>query len=269
MKKMKVGIVGCGTIGSEISRAIEREIPEMELLALSDLDPAKAKSLEESLSSHPRIVSPEELIEIVDLVIEAASKEASAPLARAALNKGKDVMVMSVGGLLGEEDIFSLAGKKNCKIYLPSGAIAGLDGVKAASRGKIHSVVLTTRKPPSGLAQAPYVLENKIDLGSLTSPKLIFEGSAKEAVGAFPRNINVAAALSLAGIGAEATTVRIIADPTLTRNVHEIVVEGDSGKIVCRCENLPSPSNPRTSYLAPLSAISTLKNIVNPLKIGT
>jgi aspartate dehydrogenase len=262
MKKIKVGLIGCGTIGSEISRAIEREIPEMELVALSDLDRIKAKNLEKSLPSHPKVVSPEELIELVDLVIEAASKEASDSIARAALNKGKDIMIMSVGGLLGQEDTFSLAKKKNCRIYLPSGAIAGLDGIKSASQGKIYSLILTTRKPSSSLARAPYILENKIDLDSLTSPKLIFEGSAKEAVDAFPQNINVAATVSLGGIGAEATTVRIIADPTLDKNIHEIVIKGDFGKMACRCENLPSPSNPRTSYLAPLSAISTLKNIV-------
>ena len=269
MKTIRVGIIGCGTIGSEISRAIEKEIPEMELTALADLDQIKARKLKKSLSSKPQVVPSEELIGLVDLVVEAASKEASASLARSALKKGKDILVMSVGGLLDQEDIFSLAKKKNCKVYLPSGAIAGLDGIKAASRGKIYSLGLTTYKSPSSLAGAPYILQNKIDLESLTSPKVIFEGSAREAVNAFPKNINVAAALSLVGIGAEATTVRIIADPNLTRNVHEIVVEGDFGKMVCRCENLPSPSNPRTSYLAPLSAISVLKNIVNPLKIGT
>jgi aspartate dehydrogenase len=176
---------------------------------------------------------------------------------------------MSVGGILGKENLFRLARQKNCHLYLPSGALAGLDGVKSAAAGSIDSVTLTTRKPPAGLRGAPYLVREDIDLDSLTEEKVVFEGTAEEAVQGFPRNINVAAALSLAGIGAAKTRVRIVADPKISRNVHEVEVKGEFGRLVSRTENLPSPSNPKTSFLAILSAMATLKAIVSPVRIGT
>lgn len=266
---MKVGIVGCGAIGRELAQAIDREIEEAQLVALTDIDKEKAKELVESLKEKPEILPLDELIERSDLIIEAASKDVVPSLAKKVIDQGKDIMIMSVGGLLGNEDIFNLARKRNSKIYLPSGALAGLDGVKSASIGRIDSVTLTTRKPPEGLKGAPYIKRNKIDLDTITKEKVIFEGSATEAVEGFPQNINVSATLSLAGIGAEKTMVRIIADPEIKRNIHEIEVKGEFGRLISRTENLPSPKNPKTSYLACLSAIATLKGIVNNIKVGT
>ncbi len=266
---MKIGIVGCGVIGRELAQAIDREIEEAQLVALTDINEEKAKELAGSLKEKPEILPLDELIERSDLIIEAASKDVVPSLARKVIDRGKDIMIMSVGGLLGNEDILDLAKEKDCKIYLPSGALAGLDGVKSASIGRIDSVTLTTRKPPEGLKGAPYIKRNKIDLDAITKEKVIFEGSATEAVEGFPQNINVSATLSLAGIGAEKTKVRIIADPNLKRNIHEIEVKGEFGRLISRTENLPSPKNPKTSYLACLSAIATLKGIVSSIKVGT
>lgn len=266
---MKVGIVGCGAIGTELAQAIDKEIEKVQLVALTDIDEEKAKRLAYSLKRKPEILPLDELIKKSDLIIEAASKDLVSSLARKVIDQGKDIMIMSVGGLLGNEDLFDLAKKKDCKIYLPSGALAGLDGVKSASIGRIDSVTLTTRKPPKGLIGAPYIKKNKIELDTITTEEVIFEGSATEAVEGFPKNINVSAALSLAGIGAEKTRVRIIADPNLKRNIHEVEVKGEFGRLVSRTENLPSPKNPKTSYLACLSAIATLKGIVNSIKVGT
>ena len=266
---LRIGIIGCGTIGSELSKAIGARIPEASLVALADIDEGKARKLADSLPGNPPVLSPEELISQVDLVVECASVSVSAEMAEKTLSRGKDILVMSVGGLLGRENLFLLARKKNCRIYLPSGALAGLDGVKSAAAGRVDSVTLTTRKPPTGLKGAPYLLEKGIDLNSLTEEKVVFEGTAEEAIEGFPKNINVAAALSLAGIGAAETRVRIVADPKISRNVHEIEVEGEFGKLISRTENLPSPSNPKTSFLAILSAIATLKAIVNPVRVGT
>ncbi len=266
---LKVGIIGCGTIGSELSRAIAEEMPELNLVALSDLKAEKARELAQRLPTKPQVLRTDELIDRVDLVVEAASKEIAGEVVEKALRQGKDIMVMSTGGLLGKENLFNLAREKNCRIYLPSGALAGLDGVKAASGGGIDLVTLTTRKPPAGLKGAPYIIQNKIDLNSIREAKLIFEGTAEEAVEGFPQNINVAATVSLAGIGPQRTKVRIIADPGIDRNIHQIEVEGQFGKLTSRTENLPSPSNPKTSFLAILSAIATLKGIVARIKIGT
>ncbi len=267
--KLKIGIIGCGAIGRELGRAIGHQIPEADLVAIADIDEEKIKSLSGSLPSAPPALPLEELINQVDLVIECASPSVSAEIAEKTLIQGKDILVMSVGGLLGKESLFQLAREKNCRIYLPSGALAGLDGVKSAAAGRIDSVTLTTRKPPAGLKGAPYLLEKGIDLNSLREERVVFEGTAEEAVKGFPRNINVAATLSLAGIGAAKTRVRIIADPKIFRNVHEVEVEGEFGRLISRTENLPSPSNPKTSFLAILSAIAILKSLVSPVRIGT
>jgi len=269
MKSLKVGIVGCGVIGRELASAIDREIEKTQLVALADIDGKKARDLANSLKKKPEPLPMDELIERSDLIIEAASKDVVPSLARKVIDQGKDIMIMSVGGLLRNEDIFTLAREKGSKIYLPSGALAGLDGVKSASIGRIDSVILTTRKPPQGLAGAPYIIRNKIDLDAITKEKVIFEGSATEAVEGFPKNINVSAALSLAGIGKKKTRVRIITDPNLKRNIHEIEAKGEFGRLISRTENLPSPKNPKTSYLACLSAIATLKGIVSSIKVGT
>ncbi len=267
--KLKVGIIGCGAIGRALGQAINSRIPEIDLVALADIDKEKARKLAENLLSRPQALSSGELINRVDLVVECAASSASAAIVKDALARSKDILVMSVGGLLGKENLLQLAREKNCRIYLPSGALTGLDGVKSAAVGRIDSVTLTTRKPPAGLSGAPYLAREGIDLSSLREEKVIFEGSAEEAVEGFPRNINVAATLSLAGIGVAKTRVRIIADPKISRNIHEIEVEGEFGRLISRTENLPSPSNPKTSLLAIFSAIATLKSLASPVRIGT
>lgn len=214
----------------------------------------------------------EELISSVDLVVESASQNAVRFIVPQALKAGCSVMVLSVGALADKElreTLFGLAKEHNCKLYFPSGAVVGIDGINSAHAAGISSVTLTTRKPPSGLMGAPYVVEHGIELEKLEKETILFEGIASEAVKAFPANVNVAATISLAGVGFERTMVRIIADPSLSRNVHEINVEGEFGKFCTKVENLPSPENPKTSYLAALSAISTLKKILNPVQIGT
>ena len=264
-----IGIVGCGVIGSEIARAIDSEVVEANLVGLHDRHRDKAEALAASLKHSVSVLSLGDLVSAADLVVEAASAQAVGEVAPLVLQAGKDLMVMSVGGLLGRQDLFGLAVQHRCRIYVPSGAIAGLDAVKAAKLGEIESVTLTTSKPPAGLAGAPFVMENQIDLDEIRERTVIFEGTAQEAVKAFPANINVAASLSLAGIGPEKTRVRIIADPGSSANIHQIEVMGKFGKLTTRTENLPCPSNPKTSYLAALSAVATLKSIAEAAKIGT
>lgn len=270
---LKVGIVGCGFIGGQICMAIERGDVNMELYALYDATEEKALKLVSSLETcNPTYMELEKLVEGVDLVVECASQKAVRSILPVALKAGCDVMVLSVGAFADRElreEIFGLARKHNCKIYFPSGAVVGIDGLNSASAADISRVTLTTRKPPAGLLGAPFVVEHGIKLEKLKGETLIFKGSAAEAVRAFPANVNVAATISLAGIGFERTEVIIIADPGLSRNMHEISVEGAFGKFTTRVENLPSPENPRTSYLAALSAVSTLKKLANPIQIGT
>ncbi|MFH1201934.1 MAG: aspartate dehydrogenase [Candidatus Omnitrophota bacterium] len=269
MKKLKIGIVGCGAIGSFLGRRITNGFAKKAILvAISDIDYNKAKILRASLKRKPRVLDLSRLIKKSDLVIEAASSLVSGKICRKVIKAGKDIMVMSVGGLLGEDSILKLARKRNCNIHIPSGAISGIDAVKAAKMGKIKKVILTTRKPPQALKGAPFMIKNRINLDNIRKETIIFEGSAKEATRAFPQNINVAATLSLAGIGAKDTQVRIISSPAYSRNIHEVEVIGDFGRIICRTENTPSEENPKTSYLAMLSALALLKQILDPVKIG-
>ncbi len=266
---LKIGLVGCGTIGSGLAKAIDQKFKDKaKLVALYDIDNTMAASLANSLSEAPPILSLDELIKECDLVVEAATASVSGEIARKALLADRDVMVMSVGGLV-EGDIFELANQKHHHIYLPSGAICGLDGVKSALMSKISRVSLTSRKPPKGFQGAPYVVENKIDLDSIREETVLFQGSAREAIRGFPQNVNVAVALSFAGIGLDKTHVRIMCSPHYTTNSHEVEVEGEFGKLTTKTDNVPAPQNPKTSYMVVLSAIATLKGILDYSRVGT
>jgi len=266
---LKVGIVGCGTIGSYLAKSIKRQYKnKIRLIGICDIDKKKIDSLRRSLKTKIPSYSLDSLINRCDLVIEAAAGKISASIVKKAIARKTDVMVMSVGGLLGHLSLIQKARKK-IRLYIPSGAIAGLDALKAARMGKISSVTLTTRKPLAGLRGADYIEKKKIDLDRIKKEKVIFKGTAQAAVSGFPKNINVAAILSLIGIGAKKTRVCIIASAVTERNTHTIEIEGDFGKIICCTENVPSALNPKTSQLAVLSAIATLDGILDNARIGT
>ncbi|MEW5801376.1 MAG: aspartate dehydrogenase [bacterium] len=264
----KIGVVGCGTIGTQICLAINQGKIAAELVAVADMDAIKAQQLVDQLSTPCEILLIPELVRRADLIVEAANQNVVPSLVEMVLDQGKEVLIMSVGGLLPLTWAFEKIHESGSRLYIPSGAIAGLDAVRAASMAGIQSVTLTTRKPPQGLKGAPYCVEKGINLDTLDREMVIFEGSALEAVSAFPKNINVAATLSLAGVGPERTRVRIVADPALKSNIHEVEIVGESGKIFTRTENVPSAFNPKTSYLAALSAIAALRGIVSPVKVG-
>ncbi|MCK9604038.1 MAG: aspartate dehydrogenase [Candidatus Omnitrophica bacterium] len=270
-KLLKVGIVGCGAIGTSLAKAVFSDFSSSaRLTGLYDTEIEKAQKLADKFNNPELVVlSLEDLINKADLVIEATKAQFSFGIAQKSINASRDIMVMSVGGLIQRfEELETLAKEKNARVFIPSGAICGIDGLKAASCSKINKVTLTTRKPPKAFQGVAYVAEKKIDLEHLKEDLVIFEGSAREATKSFPQNINVAATLSMAGIGPENTLVRIIASPNITQNIHEIEVESDAGKITTRTENVIHPDNPKTSYMAVLSAIAVLKQILEPIKIG-
>lgn len=266
---LKISIVGCGAIGSALAEAIENKFKgKAELIALCDIDKEKAKSLAAKLKAEPQILAIDELISTSDLIIEAASREIVPELVKKCLLNNKSIMVISIGGLIDQEGLFELAEKSNGRIYLPSGALCGLDAVKAAHEATIDKVELITRKPPQGLKGAPYFKDKNIDLDHIDKETVVFSGSAKEAIKGFPKNINISALLSLAGIGPEKTIVKIITSPEYKRNSHQIIVEGEFGRLEAKTDNIPSPQNPKTSYLAVLSCISRLREILSHVKIG-
>jgi|MudIll2142460700_1097286.scaffolds.fasta_scaffold74058_1 aspartate dehydrogenase len=265
----KVGLAGCGNIGGVVARAIDESRVNATISGFYDNDEDRASQLANGLRKKAPVCTLEELVERSDLIVESTVPAAVPDIVRTCLAARKDVMCLSVGGFLGHEDLFDLARERGCHIYIPSGAIAGLDGLRAAAMGRIDKVRLTTRKPPQNLATADIVRKRGLSLEGLVGPLTIFEGPAREAVRHFPVNLNVAASLSLAGIGAEATIVKVVADPGLTSNVHEVEVEGEFGHLFVRLENVPSPDNPKTSYLAALSALALLKRITEPVQLGT
>jgi len=257
---LRVGIVGMGVIGRHVATAVTRGIPGTALVGVSVRRP-------ESAGVFP-VLPLDALIEASDLVVEAATQASLREFGPAVLAAGKHLMVFSVGALVGVLDEWArLAEKHGCRILVPSGAIAGLDGVKGAREGAIHAVTMETRKPPRGLAGAPYIEQQRIDLETITTETLIFEGPASRAVQAFPANVNVVAALSLAGIGPERTRIKIYAVPGQLRNQHRITVEGEFGTLRIEVENVPS-ENPRTGSLSYLSAIAMLREMGASVQVG-
>jgi len=261
--------VGAGAIGATLCRALDGGQLEARLVGLCEVDAARREALLAALHDPPPALDLPALCEAAELIVEAAAAAVAPRVVEAALAAGRDVLVMSVGGLLGREDLVDRARAAGRTILLPTGAIAGLDAIRAARPAGLTRVRLTTTKPPRGLAGAPYVVAHQIDLEALAEATVIFHGTAREAVAAFPANVNVAAALSLAGIGAERTEVRVVADPAATRNVHHIEAEGAFGRLDVTVENVPSPDNPKTSHLAALSAIALLARLRDPLVVGT
>lgn len=266
---LKIGLLGVGAIGRTIATALDQKQLDAELVALSDQDCARAKQLSSELSNHPPVLPVEEMIDRCELAIEAASQAALPDFVPKALARGRDMLIMSVGGLLGREEWFREASAKGCRIYVPSGAIAGLDGIKSASIGRIESAELTSRKPVKALAGSKYVLDRGIQLDGMKEETVIFDGSAEDAARAFPATSNVAASLRLAVDPPAAVRVQVVAVPGGSENVHEIRVQGEFGRLSMRVENVPSKTNPRTSQLAAFSAIATVKNLTRALRVGT
>ena len=276
----KVGIIGCGTIGSELALAIDSgKVKKASLLLLYDKVENAAVELKSKLensntttfSNFSQFISSSAFAN-TDIIVEAASQDAVRKFAKTIIQSGKDLIIMSVGALTDRDllnELSDIASKKEVHIYVPSGAIAGIDAIRSI-RHLLKSVTISTTKTPKALAGAPFFEKTRIKPESITKKRLIYEGTARDAVKKFPSNVNVAAALGLAGVGMDATKVKIIADPAISVNQHEITAKGKFGEIKIVLQNTPSPSNPKTSYLAVLSAVECLRSISDDnIRIGT
>ena len=252
-----------------VARKLDDGIEGLRLAAVSARDREAAAWRMQNFREHVPVVLAGELAEHGDIVVECAPAAVFAEIAEPALKAGRIFMPLSVGQLLGHPEYEEMARVHGARIIAPTGALLGLDAVRAAAEGTIKSVTMVTRKPPRGLAGAPYLEEQGISLEGLEEPLMIFDGTAREGARGFPANVNVAAALSLAGIGPDRTRLEIWADPAVTRNTHTIRVEADSARFEMKIENVPSEENPRTGKLTALSVIAALKGLVAPLKVGT
>ena len=266
---LRVAIAGLGAIGKVVAQRIDAGMKGCQLVAVSARDVEKAGRFVSGLRSKVDVLPLQELPKIADVIVEALPASAFAELAEPALRAGRTLVVISVGALIGRSDLFDLAEQFGGKILVPTGALLGLDAVKAAAEGTINSVRMVTRKPPKGLYGAPYLAEHKIQLENLDVPLKVFEGSARDAVKGFPANVNVVAALSLAGIGADRTTIEIWADPSTDRNRHKIMVDSDSASFSMEIGNIPSDENPKTGKITALSVVAAIRKIRGAVQIGT
>lgn len=267
---MNICVIGCGAIGTTIARAVQ-EMPEIEKIYLTDRSKECATLLQEKFPKVRYIPDVVPILGDIKLVAEAASQDAARYYAPLALSAGIDVLIMSVGVFQDEQfqaDAFRLAKRKGAKIFLPSGAIGGIDALSAASLESIDDVTLTTTKPPSAFGPNPYLESKGIRASEIRERTELFAGSAREAVKHFPQNINVAATISLAGVGFERTKIRIVCDPQVQTNEHHLKAKGKFGELDVVTRNVPSPRNPKTSYLAALSAISAIKKITGCIWVG-
>jgi aspartate dehydrogenase len=268
MPESRIAIAGLGAIGRVVARRLNEGIPGLKLACAASRDETKARAwLKEQRIDCP-IVAVETFPNHADIAIECAPAAMLERICRPMLEAGKQVVVLSCGALLPRPDLIELAKARGGRILVPTGALLGLDAVAAAAEGTIHSVRMTTRKPPNGLSGAPYLVKNGISVEGLNEAKLVFSGTAREAAAGFPANVNVAAALSLAGIGPDRTMIDIWADPKVERNCHSIEVDSDSARFTLSIENVPS-ENPRTGKNVALSVIAALRKMHAPLAVGT
>jgi aspartate dehydrogenase len=264
----RVAVVGLGPIGRKVVEALDKGIDGLVLAAVSVQDPAKHRDFLAGLSQPPEILPIDGLVEVADLVIECAPAKLVRSIVAPFVSRGKTAVVLSAGALLENEDLIALAKQNGGQIVVPTGALIGLDAMTAAAEGNILSVRMVTRKPVNGLVGAPYLVANNIDIEGITEPLRVFEGTAREAAKGFPANLNVAVALSLAGLGPDRTRLEIWADPALTRNVHRMEVDSDSARFSMSIENIPS-ENPKTGRITALSVIAYLRKQRSALRVGT
>jgi aspartate dehydrogenase len=265
---LRVAVAGLGAIGLKVAEALDRGIPGCVLSAISANDLGKAAMRVSHLGRPVPVVTLAELEPLADIVVECAPAKLLPAIAEPFLRAGKIVIVLSAGAILSNEHLVGLARRHGGQIVVPTGALLGLDAVTAAAEGEIRAVRMVTRKPVRSLAGAPYLAKHNISIDDITEPVRIFKGTPREAAIGFPANLNVAVALSLAGIGADKTTLEIWADPVLERNVHRIEVDSDSASFSMSIENIPS-ENPRTGRITALSVISYLRKLGAPLRVGS
>jgi aspartate dehydrogenase len=266
---MKVGIAGFGTIGGKVARALDAGVDGLTLCAVSTRSQDNARQVLAGFRHPVPVVSVAELAAMADIVVECVPAAAFMSVAPVVVANGKVLVTVSAAALLDHPELVEDARQHGARIVLATGALLGLDAVRAAAEGVVHSVRMVTRKPPRSLADAAVVRESGIDLATLREPLRLFAGTARQGARLFPANVNVAAALGLAGIGPDRTELEIWADPACTRNTHTIVVEADSARFEMKIENVPSEENPGTGKITALSVVACLRSLVATLRVGT
>lgn len=269
MLMTKVGIAGFGTIGAAVARHLREGRNGMELVAVTSGTRAKAEAKLAQLDIEVPVVAAVQLADMAEIIVECAPTGAFMEIVVPALERGRQIVTVSAAALIENMAVIDIARSTGGRVIMATGALLGLDAVRAAAVSEIFSVTMITRKPPKSLLGAPEVVRQDIDLMKLTEPTLLFDGSARDGARGFPANVNVAAALALAGIGPDRTRLQIWADPSLERNTHFITVDADSARFELKIENIPSVEKPGTGRITALSMIAALDGLTAPLRVGS
>lgn len=267
-QQTRVGVVGLGPVGTVLARHVAAGLDGYTLSAVSAKNVERASTFARTLGPGVEVVRAEAMVEHADLVVECAPSAIFRDIAHPVLSAGRQLIVLSSGALLDSWDLVEVAREAGGAILIPSGALLGLDAVQAAAQGQIRSVRMTTRKPVAGIIEAPFLAARQDELRAITEPLLLFSGTARDAAMGFPANLNVAVALSLAGVGPDKTQLDVWADPALNRNTHHIEVESDSADFSMSIANIPS-ENPKTGLITALSVVALLRKLAAPLRVGT
>ncbi|MFQ5626172.1 MAG: aspartate dehydrogenase [Methyloligellaceae bacterium] len=267
---LRLAIAGLGAIGMTLARHVDQGgIGGMSLVAVATRDKARAAERLAAFARPPDVLPLAALGDAADVIVECVPPAHFMEVAEPVLSNGRIFMPLSAAVLLSHPELVDLARETGGRIIIPTGALIGLDAVRAAASGGIGTVKLVTRKPPAALKDAPYMAANGISLDNLSAPKLLFSGSARDAAKGFPANLNVAAALALAGCGPDRTQVEIWADPEATRNIQTVTVTSVCADFTMSIENVPSTENPRTGKITAHSVIAALSRLTSPLVAGS
>jgi aspartate dehydrogenase len=269
MQDLTIAIAGLGAIGAGMVAEIARSEPRIRIAAVSARDAAKAEATLADHDVRARVLSLNELPQTAEIIVECLPAASFDEIADTTLAAGKGLMVLSVGQLARRDDIIPAFRARNQRLIVPTGAILGLDVVRALRRGEVASARIITRKSPRGLASAPHFTVTGVDPLALKEPTLVFSGTAREAIKGFPANVNVAVALSLAGVGVDRTRCDIWAVPGEAANIHTIEVEAAGTTVSMTISGRPDPNNPRTSQMTALSAVEALRRLVDPVWVGS
>lgn len=256
----KVAVAGLGAVGMKVATALDTGIEGLELVAVSAADPARAAARTAGFARPPQVLDLAALADVAEVVVECLPPAFFRSVAAPALARGRILVVASAGALVAHDDLLANAGTAGGRILLPSGALAGLDGLNAAAEAGLTRVRLVTRKPPASLGP---------DLAAIQAPLQLFAGTAREAIARFPVNVNVAATVALAGLGPDRTEVEVWADPALARNEHHLFVESQAGRFSVTVENWPDPENPKSSAITGHSLVAALRRLTRPVAFGT
>jgi aspartate dehydrogenase len=269
-RELKLAIAGLGAIGLPVARRVDAgDIPGVTLAAVAVRDEVKARKAMAGFRSRPPLMGLAALADVADVIVESLPSKHFLDVAEPAVARGRIFMPLSVGALIDHMQLVDRARTTGARIIVPTGALLGLDAVRATAEGQIVSARIVTRKPPAGLAGAPLLVAKGLSVEGLEAPLRVFAGSAREAIAGFPANVNVSVALSLAGIGPDRTQVEVWADPGVTRNTHTVTVKSDSSDLTMTIENIPDPDNPRTGRITALSVLAALRRLTAPLVVGS